>query len=91
VLEHTHTTPQRLYEAVRHHYQRRLSYELFKLVGTSDLLGNPIGLLSSVATGVFALFYEPASAVFRGARGLIYVDDVRVRVKIMGLIIITTA
>ena len=39
--------------------------EFYKMIGTADLLGNPIGLIDSLATGVFALFYEPAAAVFK--------------------------
>ena len=66
VLFHTHTTPRLLVREIAKRYQRQLAYEIFKLVGTADLLGNPIGLLDSLATGVAALFYEPASAIFRG-------------------------
>ena len=39
-------------------------YELYKLMGNNDLLGNPLGLLSGVASGVFDFFYEPGSALF---------------------------
>ena len=43
-------------------------YELYKLMGNNDLLGNPLGLVSGIASGVFDLFYEPGSALFgRGA------------------------
>jgi hypothetical protein len=65
VLENTHTTPPRLAQAVAARYRQQLSYEFYKMIGTADLLGNPIGLIDSLATGVFALFYEPAAAVFK--------------------------
>ena len=32
---------------------------MYKLMGTADLLGNPIGLVSGMAEGVFDFFYEP--------------------------------
>lgn len=34
--------------------------EWYKLLGSVDLLGNPVGLLSNLCTGVTDLFYEPA-------------------------------
>jgi hypothetical protein len=65
VLENTHTTPPRLAQAVAARYRQQLTYAFYKMIGTADLLGNPIGLIDSLATGVFALFYEPAAAVFK--------------------------
>ena len=65
VLENTHTTLPRLVQAVAARYRQQLTYAFYKMIGTADLLGNPIGLIDSLATGVFALFYEPAAAVFK--------------------------
>ena len=65
VLENTHTTLPRIAQAVAARYRQQLTYAFYKMIGTADLLGNPIGLIDSLATGVFALFYEPAAAVFK--------------------------
>jgi vacuolar protein sorting-associated protein 13A/C len=43
---------------------REMALEVLKIIGTADLLGNPIGLLSNYATGVKDFFYEPAHAMF---------------------------
>ena len=36
---------------------------MLKIVGSLDLVGNPVGLMSSLGTGVRDLFYEPANAI----------------------------
>ena len=63
--QNTHTTPQRFLQSLKVRYRQQLSHEFYMMLGTSDLLGNPIGLIASLGDGVRAFFYEPASAVFR--------------------------
>jgi vacuolar protein sorting-associated protein 13A/C len=38
-------------------------WQLYKIVGSLELVGNPIGLLSSLGSGVRDFFYEPAHAI----------------------------
>jgi len=55
---------------------------MFNFLGASNLLGNPIGFLNSVSTGIKDFWYEPtqgmmigpaetASGLFRGTKSLL--------------------
>ena len=48
------------------HYKAQLASELFTLIGHAEILGNPIGLLNNLGTGVFDFFYEPAQGMIQG-------------------------
>jgi len=39
-----------------------------QVVGSSELLGNPVGLVSTLGSGVVDLFYEPAKGLALGPR-----------------------
>lgn len=45
------------------HYQQEFINQLYRVVGSADFLGNPIGLFSNVSSGVADLFYEPTEGV----------------------------
>ena len=45
------------------HYFTSALRQLYKIVGSLELVGNPIGLMSSLGLGVKDFFYEPAFAV----------------------------
>jgi len=46
--------------SVRKHYKAQLVQQLYKLVGSFEFLGNPVGLVNNLGTGVKDFFYEPA-------------------------------
>lgn len=48
-----------LVELVQTHYGQLFFYQLHKILGSADLLGNPVGLWSNLASGVLDIFYEP--------------------------------
>ncbi len=50
-------------ETLLEHYLHNALGQLYKIVGSLDLVGNPIGLLSSLGIGVHDFFYEPAHAL----------------------------
>jgi hypothetical protein len=50
-------------ETLLEHYLHNALGQLYKIVGSLDLVGNPIGLLSSLGLGVHDFFYEPAHAL----------------------------
>ena len=52
------------------HYRAQLASEIFTLIGHADILGNPIGLLNNLGTGVVDFFYEPAHGVIKGPIGV---------------------
>lgn len=48
-----------LMESVQTHYGQSFFYQLHKLLGSADFLGNPVGLFNNLSSGVLDIFYEP--------------------------------
>ena len=48
------------------HYKNNLTTEVFKLLGSINLLGNPVGLFSQIGTGVQDLFEKPIEGFIKG-------------------------
>lgn len=44
---------------VRLHYQDQIWFQVHRVLGSADFIGNPIGLFSTLSSGVGELFYEP--------------------------------
>ena len=56
----------RLLDSLKSHYKSQLINEFYSLIGHSNILGNPIGLLNDLGTGVVDFFYEPAQGIING-------------------------
>ena len=41
------------------HYRGEVVYQVHKVLGSVDIIGNPIGLFSTLGSGSSELFYEP--------------------------------
>jgi vacuolar protein sorting-associated protein 13A/C len=48
-----------LQETVMGHYKQEALAQVHKILGSADFLGNPVGLVSTLGSGVTDLFYEP--------------------------------
>lgn len=48
-----------LVEAVQTHYGQSFFYQVHKILGSADFLGNPVGLFNNLSSGVLDIFYEP--------------------------------
>ncbi|KAJ4455689.1 putative Vacuolar protein sorting-associated protein 13a [Paratrimastix pyriformis] len=63
-----------LIRRIRTHYRMRLLLEAYKVLGSLEVLGNPVGLVTSLGSGVVDLFYEPYRGLTQSpkefARGL---------------------
>lgn len=55
-----------IFSAFQVHYGKQLIKELLSLIGHAEILGNPIGLLNNLGTGVKDFFYEPAQGMVHG-------------------------
>ena len=55
-----------LIHLVRHHYTQQVLLKLYKVVFNLNVIGNPVGLVGGIASGVTDLFYEPYKAVMLG-------------------------
>lgn len=47
---------------------RQAIFQFYKLIGSSDLLGNPVGFVSKLGSGVFELFNEPRKGLLKGPK-----------------------
>lgn len=63
ILSHPFMTLNALMDKIKKHYIRQATVQFYKILGSLDIIGNPIGLFSDIGTGVVDFFYEPASAI----------------------------
>ncbi|EFC49928.1 vacuolar associated sorting protein [Naegleria gruberi] len=63
ILSHPFMTLNALIDKVKKHYIRQATVQFYKILGSLDIIGNPVGLFSDIGTGVVDFFYEPASAI----------------------------
>ncbi|KAI7863890.1 hypothetical protein BDF14DRAFT_1998124 [Spinellus fusiger] len=59
MLENMRASYEDLYSRIILHYQNQVIYQLHKVLGSADFLGNPVGLFSNLSSGFGELFYEP--------------------------------
>lgn len=52
-------TPSELIPPIQQHYIRQGILEVYKILGSADFLGNPVGLFDNLTSGVKDFFYEP--------------------------------
>lgn len=66
ILEHIFAQPDALSSRILTHYTYQCIRQAYVILGSADLLGNPVGLLKNISTGVKDFFYEPSQAFVRG-------------------------
>ncbi|CAN0139777.1 unnamed protein product, partial [Laminaria digitata] len=64
-IPHLWNTPRQLANSLQSHYVGALLRQLYKIVGSFDFLGDPVGVLSQLGTGVKDFFYEPAEGLMK--------------------------
>ena len=62
-IDHIFGTRSHLVSILSKHYTRAVVGQLAKLIGSIDVIGNPVGLLSNLGTGVYDLFWDPIEGV----------------------------
>lgn len=65
LLEHPFLTKRSLASRIKAHYVRQAINQLYKVVGSSETFGNPVGLFNNLGTGFKDFFYEPAQGIVR--------------------------
>lgn len=63
ILKHPFMTTDQLLDRIKKHYTTAVLSEIYKIVGSFDIIGNPIGLVNDLSTGLKDFFYEPATAI----------------------------
>ncbi|OAA63095.1 vacuolar protein sorting-associated protein vps13 [Cordyceps fumosorosea ARSEF 2679] len=59
MLDNVRVTPQVLIQNISNHYSQEVMYQIHKILGSADFLGNPVGLFNNISSGVTDIFYEP--------------------------------
>ncbi|KAH9950347.1 vacuolar protein sorting-associated protein 13 [Amylocystis lapponica] len=52
-----------LQDRITHHYRQEILRQLYRILGSADFIGNPVGLFTNVSSGVADIFYEPFNGV----------------------------
>lgn len=63
ILSHPFMSRSYLLESIKLHYKNNFIKEMYKAIGSMDILGNPVGLFSDLDTGIYDLFYEPIEGI----------------------------
>lgn len=48
---------------VAYHYRQDVLRQLYRILGSADFIGNPVGLFTNVSSGVADIFYAPYNGV----------------------------
>lgn len=59
LIENVHIPLPMLVQSIQTHYSQNFFYQMHKLLGSADFLGNPVGLFNNMSSGFMDLFYEP--------------------------------
>lgn len=70
-LQNLHISPTDLVQRLTAHYFRQVLSQVYRVVGSSTILGNPIGLLDSLGTGVKAFLTEPVQGLAQSPGGFV--------------------
>lgn len=66
LISHTFSSLPNILLQLRKNYVRQGVLQFYKILGSSDLIGNPIGLVDKLGSGVFEFFNEPRKGMLKG-------------------------
>ena len=55
-----------LVSQITKNYSQQAFFQFYKLLGSSDIIGNPVGLVDKLGTGVFEFVSEPTKGLLKG-------------------------
>ncbi|WFD35586.1 Vacuolar protein sorting-associated protein 13 [Malassezia cuniculi] len=59
VIENVRMSVSVLQQRMAYHYGQEVIFQIHRILGSADFLGNPVGLFNNVSSGVADIFYEP--------------------------------
>ncbi|KAJ1986508.1 Vacuolar protein sorting-associated protein 13 [Dimargaris cristalligena] len=59
VIENVRASMTILLDRFTKHYGQEALYQIHKVLGSADVIGNPVGLFNNISSGVADFFYEP--------------------------------
>jgi vacuolar protein sorting-associated protein 13A/C len=74
-----------LQNRVTYHYRQDVIRQLYRILGSADFIGNPVGLFTNVSSGVADIFYEPFHGVVMHGNGELGIGIAKVLGKVLFL------
>ncbi|KAI5124698.1 hypothetical protein M0805_004304 [Coniferiporia weirii] len=68
-LTDVHLTLPDIQSRIMYHYRQEVLRQIYRVLGSADFLGNPVGLFTNVSSGVADIFYEPWHGVVQHGGG----------------------
>jgi vacuolar protein sorting-associated protein 13A/C len=68
IMENARVSVSVLSQRMMRHYGEAFVYQIHKVLGSADVIGNPVGLFNTLSSGVAELFYEPYQGVIMNPR-----------------------
>ena len=68
MLENARVSQPVLLQNISNHYSQEALYQIHKILGSADFLGNPVGLFNNIGSGVADIFYEPYQGLIMSDR-----------------------
>lgn len=59
IMENVRTPLLLLTQSIQTHYGQEFIYQVHKILGSADVIGNPVGLFNNISSGFMDIFYEP--------------------------------
>jgi len=63
MLENARVSTPVLIQNISNHYSQEVLYQVHKILGSADFLGNPVGLFNNISSGLTDVFYEPYQGI----------------------------
>jgi len=67
-LRHVFGTQDEILQPLKKHYMQQALREGYKVLGSFEFLGNPVGLFHSIGTGVMDFFVEPSRGIVQSPK-----------------------
>jgi len=68
MLENVRVSIPVLTQNISNHYSQEVLYQIHKIIGSADFLGNPVGLFNNISSGITDVFYEPYQGLIMSDR-----------------------
>ncbi|KAK1753207.1 putative vacuolar protein sorting-associated protein [Echria macrotheca] len=68
MLENVRVSTPVLIQNISNHYSQEALYQIHKILGSADFLGNPVGLFNNISSGFADIFYEPYQGLIMSDR-----------------------
>lgn len=68
MLDNVRVSTPILIQNISNHYAQEAIYQVHKVLGSADFLGNPVGLFNNISSGIVDVFYEPYQGLITSDR-----------------------